>query len=133
MKKISSNKTDKMLLLFIVKSLLCTIISIVVFSLISSKIILDLDIDVSNAKIFTIVITVLSSAITTFVSTKGFKNNGILLGIVSQIPLIIFCLVNAVFHNHNFLFLLVKIILIILTSSLIGNFNVKTSKKIKVN
>lgn len=132
MKNISSGKTNKLLILFVIKAVLSTIISIVLFSLVSSKIILAFDISVDSAKIFSPAICVLTAAVVSFISVKGFKNNGALLGVICQLPLIFYSLINTIFNNHNFLLLIIKIVLIALVGAFIGIITVNKSKKIKV-
>lgn len=132
MKKLSSTKTDKLLISFAIRVILSSIASIIFFSLISSKLILVFDIDVENAKIFSLIICIITALIVSFISTYGFKNNGALLGIISELPLIFYSLVNTIFHNHNIILLLIKIIIIALIGAFIGTITVNKSKKIRV-
>ena len=63
MKKLSSTKTDKLLISFTIRVILSSIASIIFFSLISSKLILVFDIDVENAKIFSLIICIITALI----------------------------------------------------------------------
>lgn len=68
-----------------------------------------------------------------FVSVNGFKNNGILLGLIAEMPLVFYSLVNLIFNGNYVLFFVIKTVLIILFGMLIGELTVRKSKKIKVS
>ena len=125
MKKLSTNNADNLILKFCVKVIISSVISILLFSYIAGKIVFALDLDLELSKYISVAICVLCACVISFVSVNGFKNNGILLGLIAEMPLVFYSLVN--------LFFVIKTVLIILFGMLIGELTVRKSKKIKVS
>lgn len=132
MQKISTSSTNKLLISFIIKSLITTALSIILLSLISGKIVHILDLNTNIIKYISIGICALSSAIISYISVSGIKNNVEIMGIISEIPLIIFSFINLLFHNQNFLFFFIKIVLIILIGAIFGALSRGKRSKTKV-
>lgn len=132
MKKFSSSSTDKLLLKYVIKIIVSTIASILFFSFIFSEITYRLDLDLEINKIFSIVICGLCSAIIAFISVHGLKNNGILMGIIAQIPLIFYSLINLIFYENSALFFLIKLVIIVLAGALSGFLTTKNANNFKV-
>ncbi|MBR1763135.1 MAG: TIGR04086 family membrane protein [Eubacterium sp.] len=126
------NSTNKLLAKFALKAIISTIISILVFTFLFSQITYRLDLNLDINKVFSIFIVFFCSAIIAFVSVKSMKNNGALMGIVSQIPLIFYSVINLIFNDNSFIFFLIKLAIIILTGALFGILAVKKSNKFKV-
>ena len=127
MKKLSTNNADNLILKFCVKVIISSVISILLFSYIAGKIVFALDLDLELS------ICVLCACVISFVSVNGFKNNGILLGLIAEMPLVFYSLVNLIFNGNYVLFFVIKTVLIILFGMLIGELTVRKSKKIKVS
>ncbi len=132
MKKMSTSKTDKLLLKYVLKVIISSILSIALFSLIFSQIVYKMDISLDICKIIGIIICCLSAVIISFISVSGLKNNGLLMGILSEIPLIFYSLINAVFYNNNIGLFFIKMVMILIIGALIGFIRAKSNKKFKV-
>ena len=133
MKKLSTNNADNLILKFCVKVIISSVISILLFSYIAGKIVFALDLDLDLSKNISVAICVLCACVISFVSVNGFKNNGILLGLIAEMPLVFYSLVNLIFNGNYVLFFVIKTVLIILFGMLIGELTVRKSKKIKVS
>ena len=132
MKKISAVGSNGILIKFLIKSLLSSAISIILFSFISSKILVKTDADLTLIPIISAVIIAFSSLITAAVSVTGIKNNGGLMGVVSILPLVIFSFINLIIFNNTFVMFLIKLVIMIAVAFFTGSFVVKKSRRIKV-
>ncbi len=132
MKKYATKSTNKIIFLFILKSLLCSFISLLLLSLLAAKIMLTLDIDSEYFSAVSVIICVISSIVVSLICNVGEKSRGVLLGIISTIPIIIFSLFNLVFYDNTFVLFLVKFILIILSGGLLGFICSKSNRKVKI-
>lgn len=132
MKKFSTAKTDKLILGFVLKVVVSSIASILIFSYIFSQIVYKLDLDLNTSKIFAIIICALSAFVISFISVSGLKNNGLIMGAVSVIPLCFYSLINLVFYNDNVLLFFIKLAVMLLIGALIGMLRTNKSKKFKV-
>ncbi len=129
MKKNSSNSV---LIKFVIKAVISTVISLMLFSYISSLIIYKLDLSLDLAKIISVIIVAFTSAVIAFVSVYGLKNNGVLMGIISQLPLILYSLFNVLFNGTGWLLFTLKLIIILLVSSLLGYIVARKGKRYKI-
>lgn len=132
MKNLSTQKTNKLLIFFVLKIIVSSILSIMIYSFIFSKITYSLDLSLDYYHIFGVIISALSAMTISLISITGIKNNGLMMGIVSEIPLGFYILVNAIFNNHNIALLFIKLILIFLIGALIGIIKTSKKKKFKV-
>lgn len=132
MKNLSTQKTNKLLIFFVLKIIVSSILSIMIYSFIFSKITYSLDLSLDYYQIFGVIISALSAMTISLISITGIKNNGLMMGIVSEIPLGFYILVNAIFNNHNIGLLFIKLILIFLIGALIGIIKTSKKKKFKV-
>lgn len=132
MKKISISKTDNIIVKFVLRTVLSTIASILLFSYIFSQLIYKLDLSLDTAKIFGVIICGICSAVISYISLLGIKNNRLLMGTVSSVPLIFYSLINTIFSNDNYILFLIKLILIILISALTGYLSRSKNRKFKV-
>jgi hypothetical protein len=132
MKKISTNNTNGLLIKFVLNVIISSILSILLLSYLSSQVIYRLDLDLDNSKIFGIIICALSSVIISFISVSGLKNNGLIMGIISVIPLIFYSLMNLIFNNENVIFFIIKLFISLLIGALIGLLRTNKNKKFKV-
>lgn len=131
MKK-TNTKTNKLLLTYVIKAVLLSIISILIFSFISSEILYKLDLSLDNINVITIIICAFSSLIVSYFSLSGIKNNGILMGVISEIPLIFYSLINMIFCENSFAYFLIKTVIMLLIGAFIGVIRTKKNSKIKV-
>lgn len=129
MKKNSSNSV---LIKFVIKAVITTVISLMLFSYISSLIIYKLDLSLDLAKIISVIIVAFTSAVIAFVSVYGLKNNGVLMGIISQLLLILYSLFNVLFNGTGWLLFTLKFIMILLVSSLVGYIVARKGKRYKI-
>lgn len=129
MPKISASNIKGLLINYAVRIVLTTVLSVLVQSLLFSFIVLQFDIDLELLKYFGVIITILSSIIISYVSTIGFKNNVLLLSIISVIPLLLISIINFAVNNGSTTAILIKILGIILCSILVSV--IKVSKKLR--
>lgn len=132
MKKYSTKATNKILISFAVKSIVSTIISILCFTFLSSEIIYKLDLDLNKISFVSFIIVGISSAIISIVSVYSIKNSGAIFGLLSEIPLMFYMLINAIFNNNGWLFFGIKLLCVALIGVLCGIIVCEKSKKIRV-
>lgn len=126
------NRTNKLLLGYVIKVIITSILSILCLSSICSYVVLRLDIDLSILSTISIICVSISSFIVSLVSTHSFKNNTILMSYISILPLVVFSLINVIGGQNKITIFLIKLCLVILLSTLSGYINSKRNKKIKV-
>ncbi|MBE6719649.1 MAG: DUF3792 family protein [Ruminococcaceae bacterium] len=131
MKKTDFGKNN-VLLKYILKVIFSAIISLLLLSYVFSKLAYALDLDTKYNIYLTIIISVITAAITSFISVIGIKNNGALLGAFAQIPLILYSLLNVIFNENEFIFFCIKSVLVILTGLVIGYLTSEKSKKLRI-
>ncbi len=129
MPKNSASNIKGLLINYTVRIVLTTVLSVFVQSLLFSFIVLQFDIDLELLKYFGVIITILSSIIISYVSTIGFKNNVMLLSVISVIPLLLLSIINFAVNNGSTTAILIKILGIILCSILVSV--IKVSKKLR--
>lgn len=132
MKNLHTNNTSKILYIFIIKSLITSILSVVLFSFISAEIVYKLDLDLNSCNSISIIILTICSFLISFISVYGIKNNGALFGILSQIPVLFYMIINLIFHDSSILLFFIKLTIIILVGCLSGILSCKQSRKIRV-
>lgn len=133
MKKYTSNSTNKLLISFIIKSIITTVLTVLLFTFLSSELIYKLDIDLNNISVISLFIVAFSSILISSISVYNLKNSGIIFGIISQIPLIFYMLINAIFCNNNWLYFFIKLAISVLLGALFGLIVTEKSKHKKVN
>lgn len=129
MPKISASNIKGLLINYTIRIVLTTVLSILLQSLLFSFVALQFDIDLSLLKYFGVVITIISSIIISYVSTIGFKNNVLLLSIISVMPLLLISIINFAVNKGSAPVILIKIFGIILCSILVSI--IKVSKKLR--
>ncbi len=132
MKKISFTASSSVLIKYIFKSLIVTVLSVSVLSLAVSELLYKLDLPTDSAGIITLIICIITACATAFISTSGFKNNGALLGAMAQLPLIIFIAFNLGFHKTDIIIFLVKIASVFVLGGVIGSLRVRKNNVFKV-
>lgn len=132
MKKISSSGANGLLIKFIVKSVLFTIVTVSIFSLLISFAFNKLDLDLKYLEYASYAVNILSAVIISYLCTKSFKNNGFLMGMLSSVPLIIYSFVNLIINGNNIIHFLIKLAVVLLLSGIFGYLSTKKQKKYKV-
>lgn len=127
MPKITTTQSKKIIVLYFMKMIISTFISIVIFNCISSFIIYKLDMDLSLSKYFSIAVCSVSAIIISLVCTTGFKNNFFLMSLISVTPLAIYTFCNFLVNDTNSIIFLIKLICIILCSIAVSLF--KSTRK----
>lgn len=113
MPKINVGNSKSLLVKYVVRIVLGTVLSIFVLTAAISYIVLKLDINLNVLKYVGIAVSILSALIISFISTSGFKNNFLALCAISVMPLIAFCVINGCVNKSSALFILIKVLGII--------------------
>lgn len=113
MSKISVTKTKGVFGKYFIKLISSTIISVALLSLAFSFIFFKLDIDLGYLKYAAGFIAFSSSFIIALFCLTDFKNNLIIISIISQIPLLLFELFNFIRHGTDLKFYLINTALVI--------------------
>lgn len=116
MLKISSSNVKGIIIKYIFKIIISSVLSVLIFSSISSFIILKLDLPLEYAEYFSIGVCALSSIVISYISIIGAKYNKLALALISITPLLMFSVINFCVKGDNFIVLTVKIILIVLSA-----------------
>ena len=131
MAKIKISSKSFLLKLF-VADILIQGISLLISSALFSLITYYLDLDIENLKRFTYIIVVFVSFISSFFVTKKVKNNGIFVGIISQVPLFIYLLITVIVSKGSFADFGFKFLLILIFGAIGGILGVNKKEKFKV-
>ena len=132
MKKFASSSTNKLLIKYSVKVVIITVISLLLFSLLFSWLVYKFDLELDYNNLFSIITVFLSSASISFISVYSIKNNGALMGVLSQLLLIVFCVINLIINENSFLLFLIKAVISLATGALFGIIATKKSSRFKV-
>lgn len=132
MRKISFINSKGLFVNFLIKIILLSLFSVAVLSALFSFIALKIDLDVQYFPYISIIIIGISSAIISFFSVKSFKNNGLVIGILSVLPLIIYSFVNYLIYKNNISYFFIKLVIAIVLGGVFGCFSIRKTKKIRV-
>lgn len=127
MPKITTGETKGLLIKYIIKIIISSVVSIVLLNSICSFVILKLDVDLNVLQYVGTAICIASSIIITFISTSGFKNNFLMLSIISVMPLLIYTVVNFCVNKTGAIFILIKVCSILVCAFAVSL--IKSSKK----
>ena len=127
MPKISATNSKGLFLTYFIKIAISSIVSVLLFNLVSSAIVLKLDLDLSVAGYISIAVCLLSSIIISFVSISGFKNNFLLLSVISVVPFAVFVFINFLVNKSNSIYFIIKLALIFVSAIIIAL--IKSSRK----
>ena len=119
MPKISFSGSKGLFAKYALKIILSTILSILVLSAVASFIILKLDLDLKAVAYISCIISFLSSGIISYVSITGFKNNYLVLSLISVVPYITYVFVNML-NSKNYTHGIISIALVIFTAVIIS-------------
>ena len=132
MKKISSSLSDRLIIKFVLKSALLSVLSVFVFSFIASEIYCKLDVGTQKINVISVIVYALSSLIVTFFSVSGFKNNGALIGVLSQAFLVLFSLINLIFNENTLLLFGVKLLISVAAGVFVGILRVRKNSEFRI-
>ncbi len=127
MPKISATNSKKLFIAYALKILLATVISVIVLNCIAAFIILKLDLDLSVSKYVTAAIVIISAGVISSVSITGFKNNYLLMSVISVVPLAIYVFSDFLVTNSASAYFFIKLIGIFLCAVIISL--IKSAKK----
>lgn len=128
MRKItSSGNTHGLLVKYAIKIVLSTLLSILLLSVICSFIVLKLDIDLNVLQYLGTGICIISAFLISFISTSGFKNNFLVLSMMSVLPLLVYTVVNFCVNKVSAVFIIVKLAGVILSALVVSL--IRSSKK----
>lgn len=128
MPKITTSNTKGLFIAYLIKIILSTVLSLFVFSSIFSFVTLKLDLDLKVIEYFSVAICAISSLVISYISISGFKNNYLILSVISVMPLVIFSIINfCVNKQGGFAFEIVKIAVIFVFSICVAVF--KSTRK----
>ena len=131
MPKISATSSKGLFLTYFIKIVISSIASVMLFNSISSAIILKLDLDLSVAGYVSIAVCLLSSIIISIISISGFKNNFLLLSVISVVPFAIFVFINFLVNKSNSIYFIIKLALIFAVAIIVAL--IKSSRKRWIN
>lgn len=127
MPKISATNSKELFLTYFIKIAISSIVSVLLFNMVSSAIVLKLDLDLSVSGYISIAVCLLSSIIISFVSISGFKNNFLLLSVISVVPFAVFVFINFLVNKSNSIYFIIKLALIFVSAIIIAL--IKSSRK----
>lgn len=127
MPKISATNSKNLFLTYFIKIILSSVLSVLILNAVSSVIVLKLDISLSVAEYIGVAIVLITSIIVSFVSTTGFKNNYLLMSVISVSPLAIFTFINFLINNSNSSCFIIKLLGIFICTAIVAL--IKSAKK----
>ena len=131
MPKISATSSKGLFLTYFIKIVISSIASVMLSNSISSAIILKLDLDLSVAGYVSIAVCLLSSIIISIISISGFKNNFLLLSVISVVPFALFVFINFLVNKSNSIYFIIKLALIFAVAIIVAL--IKSSRKRWIN
>lgn len=127
MPKISATNSKKLFITYALKIIITTVISVIALNCIAAFIMLKLDLDLSVSKYVTIAVVIIASIIISAVSITGFKNNYLLMSVISVLPLAIYIFSDFLVNNSGSLYFFIKLIGIFLCAVIVSL--IKSAKK----
>ena len=127
MPKISATSSKGLFLTYFIKIVISSIASVMLFNSIFLAIILKLDLDLSVAGYVSIAVCLLSSIIISIISISGFKNNFLLLSVISVVPFALFVFINFLVNKSNSIYFIIKLALIFAVAIIVAL--IKSSRK----
>lgn len=127
----SNIKGNRVLLLFSIKALLSSVISVFALNALFSFVILKLDLGDKIYSYFSVIIIFVASFITAYISTNSLRNNHLPFAIISIIPLITLSVVNCCFNKEILLFV-IKIALAFVSCILVTLIHNKKKGRVRI-
>lgn len=132
MSKIKTVGSNKLLYNFVLKSVISSVLSIIFGIILFSVLIYKFDLSLDLTKFFGVIIVLFSSVIVAYISLGSIKNNGALMGVISEFPIMLYVLLNLIFSDTQLLMFVVKFVICLLSGLLVGFARTKQNKKFKV-
>lgn len=127
MPKITSSNTKPLFIKYAVRIVVSTVLSLFLFSAISSFAVLKLDISIDILPYVAAGISILSAILISSISTSGFKNNYLTLSLISILPLLALSIINFCFHRTSSFVIIIKIAGILISAVIVAL--IKSGKK----
>lgn len=128
MPKIATSSTKGLLIKYLIKITVTTVLSVFLLSSIFSYAVLKLDLDLNMCSYASIAVCVISSILIAAISTTGFKNNILMLSLISVTPLMLYSIINfCINKTGSFAIEAIKLLLILIISVVIAV--IKSTKK----
>lgn len=132
MSKIKTVGSNKLLYNFVLKSVISSVLSIIFGIILFSVLIYKFDLSLDLTRFFGVIIVLFSSVIVAYISLGSIKNNGALMGVISEFPIMLYVLLNLIFSDTQLLMFVVKFVICLLSGLLVGFARTKQNKKFKV-
>lgn len=129
MPKINSTNAKSLIIKYLLKIFVSTVVSVLVLNSVFTVVILKLDIDLNICKYAGIVICLITSLIVSYISISGFKNNILPLSFISIIPFLIFVVVNFCFHGGDAAIIIIKIVVILASAFISSLLRIKGKQR----
>lgn len=120
MPKITAGNAKGLLIKYAIKIVVSTILSILLLNMACSLIILKLDLNLNILQYVGAGICIISAIIISFVCTSGFKNNYLILSMISVLPLLIFTVINFCFNGSGAAVIIIKISGILISAFIVS-------------
>lgn len=127
MPKITTNNAGGLLAKYAVKIILSSLLSILILNALCSFLVLKFDFDLSVLQYLGTAICIISGLIISSISLTGFKNNYLVLAMISVLPLLIYTIINFCINQTDTVFIIIKVAGIIICAFAVSVF--KSSKK----
>ena len=132
MSKNKISKTNLIIFKIILIDLFVSITTLVALNFLFSFLLYKIDIDLELAKYFTFLIIIPTAVLTSYSVAKQVKNNVLLVGLMSEIPLIVFMTVQFAQNHETPLLFFIKLIIVVISGAMFGVIAVNKKVKIKV-
>lgn len=124
-------KSNGVIMPLVIKSVVLNVLCAVLTLLIFSTVIYKLDLGEEYYSIFAYISVGITSFLTSFITVKGYKNNILILSILSNFILIVLTIVNSIINSDG-ISLLIGISVTVVCSFLSSLINSKSGSKFKV-
>lgn len=132
MKKTATENANHIILGYVIKMIVTGVASILLYSYAFSLLAVRLDWGYDMADVLTLIICALSALSVAFVSLTGLKKHLLAMGIISEIPLMIYSLFNLIFNDNSIVFFAVKLVIMLLSGALCAVIKTKRGKRFKI-
>lgn len=127
MPKINSSNMNGLLIKYALKIILSSVLSVLLLNTLCSFAVLKFDLNLEVLRYAGAAICIISAFIISFISISGFKNNYLVLSMISVLPLMIYTIINFCFNKSDAVFIIIKIAGIIIAAFIVSL--VKSGKK----
>ncbi len=114
MPKISSTDNRALIVRFLIKVLVATAVTLLLFNGLTALILLKTDLSLDYVRYIELFICALSSFIISYLSLTGFNQSYMLISLLSIIPISLYSLVNMLVNKTEIKLFIIKIILYVI-------------------